>query len=869
MIHNTLDEIGSIVLLRSDVLLMALATAQNSGPKDYLDNSKIAKGALRDFYPSTFRIETIDAIADRYGYKRLNDGIDFGFLNDLYETFFGKALFGERIACDMNKLQAYSGVINKIHPYCIIGYRLHGWLKEGQIGLQEIVRYADFITPLALPMPENNKAYADLHLHAGGANENILNIWEMLNSKTPDEYYEVSFMQKLPRLSEFSLLNSGRLSIGQVVDAAKIAIEIFKAEMSGEHAELALWRRRLQECMSDAFTSRLYSRLYLNQPVVIHSYFSYSLPSLKGRLWAEALKRLRSERYNAFWLVWHLLLFELASSSRHRLVKNAVAIFLHAVHILRSYQLMSQNTGLGHFSEFFGSKVRQVTPKRHHNIAQNIFRTGTTLAEVKVAPGAFFKGGDIKAYCRAFNAELVEKAGSNQEDNYHFSVHFVRQEESKDFNKSFLPQPVRYMRLRKKLYREAKKLHYLLFESAATIKLRSDVLSFDANKMLHYDPAQMVATIDVAGKESRTPPEVFAPVINFLRYEPKRYAWPRAMRAHLQGRLARKRLKLSVHAGEDFNHIATGMRRIDETIEFYDMRENDRLGHALAVGLEPARWLVRNGPVYLSKEELLDTLVWLREWTYRVLPEIPGAVKLAKKYEKGIRELFAELYKGLELDYDTLYEAWKLRKYCPLISFENLKSIKPADAYYRTVMLPNKESNKNPRALYEYYHQYRSKKWEEIVRLDYHASVGFENDWKSITDEDLTLYEAIQDALLQKIADRRIIIETNPSSNVYIAMLNGYEEHPVFRWSPIEGFSEEEQKRYNRFGLRKGKVEVCINTDDPAIFPTTLYTEFLQMRHAAEKLGYHKPDIERWLEAIRQKGVEIFKFSHENFKLTG
>ncbi len=861
MIYNAPDEIGAIALLRSDAMLVAWALWEDARLRQNRGLTETAKAALEDFYPSRFRKETVDAVAKKHGYDRLDAKTDFGFLAKLYETFFANAPFGERIACDESKLQAYSGVINKIHPYCIIGYRLQGWLNGEQIGLQEIVRYADFITPLALPMPENDKAYADLHLHAGGANENIPNIWEMLNTPTPNEYYEVSFIQKLPRLSEFSLLNSGRLTIGQVIDAAKIAIEIFKAEMSGAEKELALWRQRLRECVNDAYTSRLYSRLYLNMPIISHPLFSSSWPHRKGWLWKEALKRVEKAQYNAFWLVWHVLLFELASGSRYRLVQNAVAVFLNAVHILRAYQLMSQNTGLGRFGEFFSSKIRQVGGQKHKNIAQNIFQTGTTFAEVKVAPDAFFNGGDIKHYCRAFNAELAEK----EEQNYHFSVHFVRErEQTSDFNTAFLLQSPRHKRLRSKLYKEAKKLHNLLFESAETIEIR-----MDANKTLRYDPAHMVVTLDVAGVESQTPPEVFAPVINFLRYEPKRYAWPRAMRAHLQGRLARKRLKLSVHAGEDFNHIATGMRRIDETIEFYDMRENDRLGHALAVGLEPARWLVRNGPVYLSKEELLDTLVWLREWTYRVLPEIPGAVKLAKKYEKGIRELFAELYKGLELDYDTLYEAWKLRKYCPLISFENLKSIKPADAYYRTVMLPNKESNKNPRALYEYYHQYRTRKWEEIVRLDYHASVGFENDWKSITDEDLTLYEAIQDALLQKIADRRIIIETNPSSNVYIAMLKGYEEHPVFRWSPIEGFSEEEQKRYNRFGLRKGKVEVCINTDDPAIFPTTLYTEFLQMRHAAEKLGYHKPDIERWLEAIRQKGVEIFKFSHENFKLTG
>jgi len=875
MIRNTLDEIGGIVLLRSDAILRLLAFGEGKKVP------KSAKGSLRDFYPSTFRIESLDAIARQNGYDGLEKGLDFHFLGGLYERFFANASFGERIACDKALLQEYSGVINKIHPYTIIGYKLEEWLFEKRIGPVEITRYADFIMPLGLPLPEDEgKEYAELHMHAGGANENILNLWEILTKPTPKAYYDSDFMDALPRLTEFSFLNSGSLRLGQVVDIAKIAMCIFRAEIfkNGNAEELKRWQEIMRQSVGDSSQSEFYSHLYAIHEVTEGRRFFPVVDNATAWLWQEALERVEKKEYYGFWLLWHIMLFSLLRSECET-VRNAVAIFFHAVHILRSYQLMSQNVGLGHFSEFFGSGIRQVTRRRHENIAKNIFQTGTTMAEVKISPGIVIKESELRRYCRAFNDA---QGKSSPEKRYHFSVHFVRKEDKREENKRGLV-PVRHQKLRRELYKEARKLQQRLFESGETMRMKEDRLSFNLSGAVRYDPAQMVASIDAAGKESRTPPEVFAPIFNYLRYEPKRYAWPKEMVMHEGKPRPRKRLKISVHAGEDFSHIATGMRRIDESIEYYGMREGDRLGHALAVGLSPVQWLERNGPVYLSKEELLDTLVWLRHWAYKVTSHMTQAVKLIKKYEEGIQELVGELY-GIRdyIDPNDMFEAWRLRKYCPIVSLGSSYQLEYVNSYYEVATVPKRKKERlqtkagknkqqelsNAFDLYRRYHIERNEAWRKIERLDYRRDVGFEDDWKTITNADLELFEAIQDAILQKIADRGIVIETNPSSNIYIAMLYGYEEHPIFRWSPVENFSEKEQKKHNRFGIRKGKVEVCINTDDPAIFPTTLYTEYLQIRHAAEKLGYHKPAIERWLDGIRQKGVEIFRQSHEDFKIT-
>jgi len=55
---------------------------------------------------------------------------------------------------------------------------------------------------------------------------------------------------------------------------------------------------------------------------------------------------------------------------------------------------------------------------------------------------------------------------------------------------------------------------------------------------------------------------------------------------------------------------------------------------------------------------------------------------------------------------------------------------------------------------------------------------------------------------------------------------------------------------------------VLVNTDDPGIMPTTLRTEFLLLREAALELKVGRTVAERWLETLRQYGIEQFHRNH-------
>ncbi|MDP5133324.1 MAG: hypothetical protein NWQ54_20785 [Paraglaciecola sp.] len=130
------------------------------------------------------------------------------------------------------------------------------------------------------------------------------------------------------------------------------------------------------------------------------------------------------------------------------------------------------------------------------------------------------------------------------------------------------------------------------------------------------------------------------------------------------------------------------------------------------------------------------------------------------------------------------------------------------------------------------------------------------------TPSELSFMHALQDWQLSEYDQLGLIIEANPTSNVYIARLNSHIEHPIFRWNPPDESVLKEGGTANLFGLRRGPVRVLVNTDDPGIMPTTLRTEFLLLREAALELKIGRTDAECWLETLRQYGIEQFHRNH-------
>lgn len=109
----------------------------------------------------------------------------------------------------------------------------------------------------------------------------------------------------------------------------------------------------------------------------------------------------------------------------------------------------------------------------------------------------------------------------------------------------------------------------------------------------------------------------------------------------------------------------------------------------------------------------------------------------------------------------------------------------------------------------------------------------------------------VQEKMKKIISDRGICIETNPTSNVFISIIDDYTEHPISNF-------------YDN-SLSKGKnivqLNISINTDDKSTFSTCLSNEYAYilyyLEHKKDLNGnriYTRYEIMQWLDEIRKMG---------------
>ena len=110
--------------------------------------------------------------------------------------------------------------------------------------------------------------------------------------------------------------------------------------------------------------------------------------------------------------------------------------------------------------------------------------------------------------------------------------------------------------------------------------------------------------LDVASRELRGPLWAVAAPLHYVREESR-------LVAARHGEKIRP-LRLTVHAGEDFRHLLTGLRAVHEPFWWEMMRRGDRLGHALALGWDPYLWCSKH-PKYCNPG-VSGCSTWLGCW---------------------------------------------------------------------------------------------------------------------------------------------------------------------------------------------------------------------------------------------------------------
>jgi adenosine deaminase len=365
--------------------------------------------------------------------------------------------------------------------------------------------------------------------------------------------------------------------------------------------------------------------------------------------------------------------------------------------------------------------------------------------------------------------------------------------------------------------------------------------------------AALIRGIDACANEADTRPEVFAPVFRRLRRHQ-----PPAER--LIGQSVPP-LRVTYHVGEDYPDIVDGLRAIEEAMLFLELRQGDRIGHAMALGVDAQQWYRRKERrIILSRQALLDNSVWMRHRLSEA-GMLSGALShtLSVIYQKQIAAIF---YDGLpytdadhEISEETYLNAWLLRGDHPEC-YHNVQdrmvykqTIQTLPVWHPEALLTDNMYGLNDLRKY-------NRQAAKLIH-HYHYNPIIKNRGDEIVEEEVTEayiqgVSELQAVLRQSVARMHIGVEANPSSNVLIGNYKRYDDSPLL-------------KLYDRGLLDTSEcpqLSVSINTDDLGVFDTTLENEYALLALSLEKQKkpdgnsvYKHTDIYKWLDNIRKMGL--------------
>lgn len=343
--------------------------------------------------------------------------------------------------------------------------------------------------------------------------------------------------------------------------------------------------------------------------------------------------------------------------------------------------------------------------------------------------------------------------------------------------------------------------------------------------------SEYILGIDAASIENNTEPWVFATVYEEARDSSKN----KIMYNINESTINRiKSLGFTFHVGEDFRHLMTGIRRIDEVVEHFKFHAGDRIGHGMALGVNVDNWINNNKIVILPRGEYLDNLLWI--W---------GMYK-EKNYIKSfdIGYLEQEIMKNCEKIYIntegiTIYNLWKAyrRRFKPFEVDENYKSFETQEQ--NTLFCIYAKANE-------------VKLWNDVKLVhSQHCQVYLERMLEpiqvEIKSQDAEMLRQMQKIVAAKISNQGIIVETNPTSNVAIGEIEDIFEHYSYNLN---------QRGLNQENNLEKSVMITINSDDPSVFNTNVSNEFAYIFYSLQEKGYSREAILIWIDKIRRYGME-------------
>ncbi len=450
------------------------------------------------------------------------------------------------------------------------------------------------------------------------------------------------------------------------------------------------------------------------------------------------------------------------------------------------------------------------------------------IAPERAKTYAEFQKEFIKAYRECNQSVCTQKKSVRSLHSVSLVCHFIKKDDYKEECPSspstLIINKSRYAEYRKQLHEQCEQVTQLYNAQ------RSNPFLFRGVPKL--------TGIDAASAELYCRPEVFAHAFRYCR--------------------SQGLLNQTYHVGEDFLDISDGLRAIDETIRFLEFDSHCRLGHAMALGIDAEKYYTkRHFHAVIPRQNYLDNCVWLfmqgKLWAGRAM-----SPTLELLLEQEASREYIYLGYNMVVDPFNIYEYWDsmlLRGFDIDYLDRKEETESGLSMWAQTANQHNKDidnalKDDEGKKLYRaYHHQVQIKqKGMEVKDVKWHQDI-------------VQLVKAIQQKMIENMAEKQISVECNPSSNCKIGYFNKYDEHPITQFHPIV--------------CEAGTpvINASINTDDRGVFATSISREFSLMSLALKKIKdesgrqkYSDYQIIEYLEKIRQNGYsQCFQLSKDEY----
>lgn len=643
------------------------------GKDGFVDAFRSALAADLDArWPRAFRLNELESISEQVCRDNFLLGPDLPVLDALFDELMEQD--GELICFRLAHVHAYMRMSAEIDPAILVGWRVAGLTMDaGVVDPRQLERTVALQTAFFSPRSLRHRPVAENHAHIGGTFGDGAVLCKLILAVCDKDLAESLTAEKHPENPD-------------VLDRLRRARSLV-------HAFLLIWR---QGKSSDDLEAIRHDLERASSPA---DFMSPRSPDIHWPTFVETIDV--GLRVDSRWLLiamtqsliardietaWLWLFIALWRSYRDPEAslqeRAAVLSIISEVSLLRRHLLMD-GRGLRRFTErYYSPSMRGLAEHNaalgdalSRDVARRVFVEATDVAELKIAPTRFTPklANALASSIDGLRADPMRgllppsKDGSHEAfrearratyDRWHFCVHFSRRGDKGRSDR------------RATLWNEAQELSRTA--SNHSLWASAGLLNGYEHRDYHFEPGHFLRGLDVAGDETRWPIEIFAPALRWLR---------KAYLAKGNAKFAVLKPHLSVHAGEDYAHVLSGMRHLDETVRFCAMSRGDRLGHALAIGIRPKHWFARHGEVLLNVDDHLDNLVWAWGMARGLAASLPLAAQLMPRLEQRIRRFqhhvrwlqpaqspllsissTASRLLSCRLDPADLFDAWQLRR---------------------------------------------------------------------------------------------------------------------------------------------------------------------------------------------------------------